>query len=221
MIDYYNKYLKYKNKYNSVKKKYNTVENSLIGASSFINNLIWRRAEKHFSPGPVNIEPIKSAIINAPTSYGIQPFHVLAITNQEIKSKLKEACYNQAQIEESYCLFIFCAIENLEERIDQYITATGFDDKKQSMLNYVNKLPCKLEWAKMQAYIALGFGMAAAMELNIASCPMEGFEPDKVSEVLNLDDNLHPCVLLAVGNKKNNYLLEKRFRSNDIISNLD
>jgi len=221
MTDFYNKYLKYKNKYNSIKKKYNTVENSLIGSNSFINNLIWRRSEKHFSPGPVNIEPIKSAIINAPSSYGIQPFHVIAITNPEIKIKLKEACYKQTQIEECYCLFIFCAIENLEERVEEFIAKTGFIDKKESMLKYINNLPCKLEWAKMQAYIALGFGMAAAMELNIASCPMEGFKPDEISEVLNLDHNLKPCVLLTVGNKKNGYLLEKRFRFDDILTTIN
>jgi len=221
MINYYNKYLKYKNKYNDVKNKYNTVENSLIGSNSFIKNLIWRRAEKHFSPGKVDIEPIKTAIINAPSSYGIQPFHVFAITNQEIKLKLKEACYEQPQIEESYCLFIFCAIKNIEERIDEYTEKTGFTNKKESMYKYVKNLPCKLEWCKMQAYIALGFGMAAAMELNIASCPMEGFKPNEISQILNLDDNLVPCVLLTVGNKKEGYLLEKRFRFDDLLTQLD
>jgi nitroreductase len=200
-MSYYDKYLKYKLKYTNLK-----------GSSSFIKNLEWRRAEKHFAPGPVDIESIKSAILNAPSSFGIQPFHVLVITNQEIKKKLKEACDNQSQIEESYCLFIFCALDDLEKRIDQYIEQTGFVKKRKSMINYISKLPCKLQWAMMQAYIALGFGMAAAMELNIASCPMEGFKPDEVSKVLNLDKNLKPCVLLTVGNKRNDYELEKRFR---------
>ena len=118
-----------------------TVKNLLIGNNSFINNLIWRRAEKHFSPGAVNIEPIKNAIINAPSSYGIQPFHVLVITNKEIKLKLKEACYNQTQIEECYCLFIFCAMRNIEDRIDEYVKATGFFDKKESMIKYVRNVP--------------------------------------------------------------------------------
>ena len=204
MTDYYKKYLKYKNKY--------TLEKLKEGNRSFIKNLHWRRAEKHFAPGPVNIGPIKSAIINAPTSYGIQPFHVLVITNPETKNKLKEACYNQTQIEECYCLFIFCAIKNIEKRINEYVKETGFIGKKESMIKYIHNLPCMLEWAKMQAYIALGFGMAAAMEMNIASCPMEGFKPTEVSKILNLDSNLVPCVLLAVGNKINNYELEKRFR---------
>ena len=42
--------------------------------NTFLNNLKWRRAEKHFAPGPVNIKPIRDAIINAPSSYGMQPF---------------------------------------------------------------------------------------------------------------------------------------------------
>jgi len=201
IMSFYDKYLKYKLKYADLKQ-----------SNSFIKKLEWRRAEKHFSPGTVDIEPIKSAILNAPSSYGIQPFHVLVITDQETKKKLKKACYNQAQIEESYCLFIFCALDDLEKRIDEYVKQTGFVKKRKSMINFISKLSCKLQWAMMQAYIALGFGMAAAMELNIASCPMEGFKPEEVSKVLNLDKNLKPCVLLTVGNKRNDYELEKRFR---------
>ena len=203
MDTYYKKYLKYKNKYITSQK------------DSFIKNLFWRRAEKHFSPGAVDIENIKLAILNSPSSYGIQPFHVLVITNPEVKTKLKEACYNQPQIEECHCLFIFCATKNLEQRIDEYVKESGYAEKRESMINYVRKLPCPVEWAKMQAYIALGFGMAAAMEMNIASCPMEGFIPKEISRILSLDDNLEPCVLLTVGNENKNYELEKRFRFSD------
>ena len=78
-------------------------------------------------------------------------------------------------------------IPNLEERIKQFTNLSGFVEKKEAMLKYVAKLPCRLEWAKMQAYIALGFGMAAAMELNIASCPMEGFKPAEISKILKLE----------------------------------
>lgn len=208
---YQSKYHKYKNKYLQLvnESKY-----------TFTNNLIWRRAEKHFSAGFVDIEPIKSAIINAPSSYGLQPFHVIAITDKTLKNKLKPACYNQNQIDESYALFVFCAIKDVEERIKQYSQQTGSKDKEQYMLSYINKKD-KVEWATHQAYIALGFGMAAAMERQIASCPMEGFEPDKVHKILNLDSNLVPCVLLTVGNKNNNYQLEPRFRFKDIFTNIN
>jgi hypothetical protein len=52
---------------------------------------------------------------------------------------------------------------------------------------------------------------------------MEGFKPADISKVLKLDDNLKPCVLLTVGNKNDNYELEKRFRfePNDIFTDLN
>lgn len=204
MNTFFDKYIKYKTKY-------------LLGKNSFINNLIWRRAEKHFNPGPVPIDNIISAIVNAPTSFGIQPFKVIVILNQDLKKKLSPACFNQPQIEECYALFVFCAMENLEDRIKQYSVETGNNKKEPSMLSYINKMSSPIEWAKRQAYIALGFGMAAAMEQNIASCPMEGFIPEKVAEILNLTSLLKPCVLLTVGNKKDDYELEPRFRFTDLI----
>jgi len=209
-MDYLEKYLNYKKKYNELKEK------------SFVNNLLWRRSEKTFLPGKVDLEPIKKAIINSPSSYGIQPFKVYLITDQNTKEKLLEACHYQKQAVECHGLFIFCAIKNVEERINQYIKETGGERKKIYMMEYLSKLPDTLEWCKRQAYIALGFGMAAATELKIASCPMEGFSPTKVSKVLNLDDNYKPCVLFAVGryNSLGESKLEPRFRFNDIIDEI-
>lgn len=221
-MDYKEKYLKYKKKYIEYKNKYlENVQTEHKPGDSFTKNLIWRRSEKHFLPGKVDIEIIKSAIINSPSSYGIQPYKVLVITDQDTKMKLKKACMNQAQIEECYALFIFCALNNLEKRIDEYVDQTGFEFKKKSMLFYINNsIPNKLEWAKRQAYIALGFAMAAAAEKKIAGCPMEGFEPDDVAKILKLDDDLKPCVLFTVGRHNPNYKLEKRFRFNDIIEDV-
>jgi hypothetical protein len=56
-----------------------------------------------------------------------------------------------------------------------------------------------LEWAGKQAYLALGFGIAAAAELGIDSGPMEGFDKDGFKEVLGLPEYMYPEVLMAVG----------------------
>jgi len=196
--------------------------------NTFLSNLKWRRAEKHFAPGKVNIKPIEDAIINAPSSYGMQPYHVIRILDKDTKEKLKPHCYNQTQITECYALYIFCAHKDLKARMNEYIELTGFENKRKSITNYLNMLPTKVGWAKQQAYLALGYGLAAASELKIASCPMEGFIPDEVAKVLDLDNNLEVCVLFAVGrhvslgSKKfqetmKDYKLEPRFRFKDII----
>ena len=197
--------------------------------STFLSNLKWRRAEKHFSPGHVDTSLIEKAIVNAPTSYGMQPFHVFRITSTRLKKALRPACHNQAQVTECYALFIFCARTNLEKRADEFLKAKqppNIHSFMKSIVKFLKKrcglsgnsdsteTDCDLsiEWAKRQAYIALGYGLAAATELKIASCPLEGFKPDEVKKVLNMDDKYEPCVLLAVGKKNNDYEQEPRFR---------
>lgn len=76
------------------------------------------------------------------------------------------------------------------------------------------------EWSAKQAYIALGFALAACAELKIDSCPMEAFDPATFKKILNLPDNLEPKVLLAVGHrspKDTHIRLSKiRFKKQDL-----
>jgi hypothetical protein len=56
-----------------------------------------------------------------------------------------------------------------------------------------------LAWCQRQAYIALGFGLAAAAELKVASCPMEGFSGEGLGKLLAVKDDEEVCVVLALG----------------------
>ncbi len=44
------------------------------------------------------------------------------------------------------------------------------------------------DWAARQAYIALGQFMATAALLGLDTCPMEGLDPKKYDEILNISD---------------------------------
>jgi nitroreductase/dihydropteridine reductase len=56
-----------------------------------------------------------------------------------------------------------------------------------------------LTWASKQVYIAHGFALAAAAELEIDSCPMEGFDPSAVGEILGISENEKVLVILPIG----------------------
>jgi len=58
---------------------------------------------------------------------------------------------------------------------------TGFGNSK-SPTDY-------LTWASKQVYIASGFALAACTELEIDSCPMEGFDPKAVGEIIGIQNN--------------------------------
>lgn len=174
---------------------------------SFLANLEWRRAVKHFQPScattpPLDIEPLLRAAIGAPTCFGLQPFKIFVIENAEAKIRLAPVCYNQPQITECTHLLVFCARNDLEVRLEEYVTATSTPHEGRAMIeNMISHLSHPVHWAKHQAYIALGFALAAATELKIATCPMEGFDPSGVSATLELPHNLVPAVLLAVGHE--------------------
>ena len=166
---------------------------------SFLENLEWRRAVKHFDQGEVDTSKVIKAMVNAPSSFGVQPYKVIAVTNKNIREQLRGVCYNQAQITECHTLFVLCARKNVKERAEQYLQETGAEMVRDMLMGFISYMPDPVEWAKRQAYIALGFGLAACAEQKIASCPMEGFNAQEVSRILTLDETLVPCVLLAVG----------------------
>jgi nitroreductase len=186
---------------------------------SFLNNLEWRRAVKHFSPGPVDYKPIENAIINAPSSFGLQPYKVVIVTDQELKIQMRPLCFNQEQVETSHVVFILCGLRDVESRMEQFLLETKAEPYRGLIKGFLDSCPDKLAWAQKQAYIALGFGLAAAAEKKIYSCPMEGFIADKVSELLKLDSNLVPSVMLAVGLPGDNVDISPRFRfpSSDLV----
>jgi nitroreductase len=187
---------------------------------SFLENLEWRRAVKHFGEGDVDTTKVIRAMVNAPSSFGVQPYKILAVTNKEMREQLRAVCYNQSQITECHTLFVLCARKNVKERAEQYIKETGAESLREMLMGFVGYMPDPVEWAKRQAYIALGFGLAACAEQKIASCPMEGFNTQEVSRILTLEDTLVPCVLLAVGTsteKEGTVYPRFRFSETDLV----
>jgi nitroreductase/dihydropteridine reductase len=168
---------------------------------SFTSSLEWRRAVKHFGTGEIDTTPVLQAMINAPSSFGLQPYKIVAVSNKDIKEKLKPVSYNQPQVTECQTLFILCARTDVEKRAEEYLEATDGVKRgmKDMLMGFVGYLPDKTYWAARQAYIALGFGLAAAAEHKIASCPMEGFNGTEVAKILELPSTLVPVVYLAVG----------------------
>jgi nitroreductase len=181
-------------------------------SSSFLNNLEWRRAVKHFGDKPVDTAPIIKAITNAPSSFGLQPYKVIAVRDSELKKQLRAVAYDQPQVTECDTLFVFCARTDISERAEEYLKATGAEMIRDMLTGFISYLPDKAAWAARQAYIALGFGLAACAELKIPSCPMEGFTASEVHRILGLSNNLVPSVMLAVGSSAENDGTWPRFR---------
>jgi nitroreductase len=181
---------------------------------SFLSNLNWRYATKKFDTtkkvSEENLEKIIEAIRMTPTSFGLQPYHFYVVSNQAIKDKIQAAAWNQPQIGSSSHLIVFAARTDLMETKEEYFTLmSGGNGEIRAQLKWFEDmmdgfLTSKSEgelfaWASKQVYIAHGFAIAAAAELQIDSCGMEGADFTAVGDILGLPTTQKALVLLPIG----------------------
>lgn len=180
-----------------------------------LDKLKWRYAAKAMNGQKVEqekIDRILEATRLAPTSSGLQPFEIFVITNQEIKNQIKEAASNQPQVADCSHLLVFAAWDHYTpERINYFFDLTnevrgfsneGWENYRQFLLNaYPNKSPEEnFVHTSKQAYIAFGAAIIAAAFESVDATPMEGFNPEKVDEILGLSEKgLKSVVLLPLG----------------------
>lgn len=182
---------------------------------SFLSNLNWRYATKKYDAAAKvsseKLDQILEAIRMAPSSQGYQPYDVLVVTNPAIREKLKPAAFNQAQITDASHLLVFAAWDNIHagnlgKVFDALAAARGAsesldENRKKAIAGFEGKSAEEnYTHAAQQAFIGLGFGLAAAAELKVDSSPMGGFSPPQFDEILGLKKKgLRSVALLGLG----------------------
>lgn len=167
-----------------------------------LEKLNWRYATKKMDAAKAvpqdKVDRIIEAVRLAPTSSGLQPFEVIIVTNPEVREKIKAIAWNQAQITDGSHLLVFAAwdtytadrINSMFDFVNQErnFTSEGWENYRKMLLNTYPQRDAQVnfEHAARQAYIGLGLAVAAAAFEGVDSTPMEGFEPDKLDEILGL-----------------------------------
>jgi len=184
--------------------------------SNFIKNANWRYATKKFDAtkkvSDADLQTLKEAIRLSASSYGLQPYQVILVENPELRAQLQPAAWGQAQIIDASHVLVFANVTNIgDAEIDAYLNnmaetrglpldaLQGYGDFMKSK---ISTLPVEQRniWTSKQTYIALGNLLNAAAELNIDVTPMEGFEPEKVNEILGLNERgLHASLIAPIG----------------------
>jgi nitroreductase len=198
-----------------------------------LESLEWRYATKKMNGDKIpqdKLDRILQATKLAPSSYGLTPYQVIVIEDQELKERLVPACYGQPQLKDSSTVLVFAVWETInEESVEKYIndTATqrnipieGLNDFKNMMIGTINNMSeeQKTIWAQKQTYIGLGFSLVASALEGIDSTPMEGFIPEQVDEVLGLDElGLKSTLVLTLGYRESGDYLSfmKKIRRDD------
>lgn len=209
-----------------------------INAEEVLNAQKWRYAVKKFDPqkkiDDKTWKALEETLVLTPSSYGLQPWKFIVVTNQELKDKLRTVSWNQSQVSDCSHLVVFVAKEKMDEaHVEKFIQKTAsvrglptesLDGYKKMMISDLINGPrgkTSFEWAARQIYIALGNFMTASALLEIDTCPLEGLDPTKYDELLGITGSGWKTVCACPAGHRSlddKYSLAKkvRFESNDI-----
>ena len=175
--------------------------------------LRWRYATKAFDPArkidPAAWAALEQAVVLAPSSYGLQPWNFVVVTDPEVRKRLHPVSWNQPQILDASHLVVFAAkhpptAADVERHVANTEAVRGhpvgsLDALRQRINGSLAKMSAAdaHAWAARQCYLALGVFLSAAAHLGVDACPMEGFQPEKFDEILGLTSKGLKSVVIA------------------------
>lgn len=170
---------------------------------ALVSQLKWRYATKKFDASRkiplATWSALEQSFVLAPSSYGLQPWKFVVISDPAVKAKLPAISWNQTQPADCSHFVVFAGrrgfgagdVERFIARSAQVrgVTVESLSGYRDMMLGTASRLSPEQAnaWCDRQSYIALGFLMASAAALGVDACPMEGIVGPEYDKLLGLD----------------------------------
>lgn len=167
-----------------------------------------RRAVKHYDPDFEMPEDEKQELLDlalqAPTSFNIQNWRFVLVEDKEARNQVREAAWDQAQVTDASLLFVMCADVKSWDKDPERYWKNAPKEAQDILVPMIKPFYEGKEWLQRdEAMRSVGIVaqtiMLAAKSMGYDSCPMIGFDQDKVAELVNLPEDHVVCMLLVVG----------------------
>ena len=213
---------------------------STVTPEQLVERLNWRYATKRFDPSfhlaPEVWQALERTLVLAPSSFGLQPWHFVVVTDPALKARLRSASWDQPQIVEASHLVVFAhrkgyGAADLEQHLARVARVRGVP--RESLTPYEKVVLGFLarpgfdvdEWTRRQTYLAVGSLLTSAALLGIDACPLEGIDPSRYDQTLGLDARGFATVCaVALGRRspedKYAALAKVRFDAHELITHV-
>lgn len=185
-----------------------------IENETVLNQLRWRYATKQFDASrrvtAEDWKTLEEALTLTPSSFGLQPWRFLVVTDAATKERLVPASWGQRQVADASHVVVFAIkreigaaeVERYMRRIAEVrgVPLESLKGFKETLLGFLSQPADQFDakaWAARQVYIALGNFMNTAALIGVDTCPMEGIEPQKYDEILGLAEEGYQTVVAA------------------------
>jgi nitroreductase len=167
-----------------------------------------RRAVKHYDPShrmsETEINTLLEQTILSPTSFNIQNWRFVVVQDRDIQTQLRAAAWDQAQVTDASIVIILCADLKSWQKDPQRYWQNAPEETQQMIVPmigsfYEGKEQLQRDEAMRSCGIAGQTIMLTAKAMGYDSCPMIGFDPEKVAEIIRLPDDHLISFMIAVG----------------------
>ena len=167
-----------------------------------------RRAVKHFDPDfkipEIEKNKLLELAIQSPTSFNIQNWRFVMVEDMDQRSKIREAAWDQAQVTDASLLFVLCADLKAWNKSPERYWKDAPKEAQDILIPmikpfYEDKEQLQRDEAMRSIGIAAQTMMLSAKSMGYDSCPMIGFDTDKVAEIINLPDDHTIGMILVIG----------------------
>ncbi len=167
-----------------------------------------RRAVKHYDPDYVmpqeDVDRLLEHAMLAPSSFNLQHWRLVLVEDPALRQQLREAAWDQAQVTEASLVFVLCADLKAWEKNPKHYwrdAPKAAQDILVPMIQpfYEGKEQLQRDEAARSVGLIAQTMMLAAKAMGYDSCPMIGFDPEKVAELIRLPSDHMIGMLLVVG----------------------
>ncbi len=175
------------------------------------NAIINRRSIKHFDSEHTipesEIEELMRHTILSPTAFNIQHWRFVHVEDKDKRQQIREASWGQAQVTDASLLLVLCADLNAWEKQPERYWREAPQDVQDFLLPaiedyYTNHHQAQRDECLRSASIAAMSIMLMAKEMGYDSCPMDGFDFDKVAKIINLPHDHIITMMITIGKKE-------------------
>lgn len=183
-----------------------------LDPSDLLQILKYRYATKAWDKKTISkedMDTILEAARLAPTSFGFEPWKIIVLQDKEIHQAIRPYSWGaEAALDDASHFLVFLSrtkedltfgspyLEHITKDImelpapayDMFKAAfTAFSEKQFKIMESDRSA---FDWAAKQTYIVMANVLFAAACLGIDSCPIEGFDMDKINDILGNTYNL-------------------------------
>lgn len=167
-----------------------------------------RRAVKHFDPNhrftADEIKLLLNVAAQSPSSFNIQHWRIVNVSDPALRAQLREAAFDQAQVTDASLLFVVCTDIKAWEKDPQRYWVHAPKEAQDILVPWINpfysgKDQLQRDEAMRSVGLILQTLMIGAKAMGYDSCPMIGFDIEKVGQLVKLPKDYAVGAMLAIG----------------------